>query len=131
MEDQLPLALPEEKTECEVDADCGETQGRRDAADDPASAGKRLVRGQWVFPPGWRRVLLELGHGLAEGELVGGFERGSTNAAQDGRAVAADQRIMHGSRTRRAPKVGSRVRLRRGWDTGHYLPSIAYAQSDL
>jgi hypothetical protein len=45
-------------------------------------------------------------HGLAEGEFVSGFERGSTDAAEDCGAIAANQRIMNRPGAGRAPQIG-------------------------
>jgi hypothetical protein len=45
------------------------------------------------------------GRELSEGELVGGFERRSADAADDGRAVAADERIIDFAGAARAPQA--------------------------
>ena len=63
-EDQLPLALPEEQAKGDVYAERRKPQGGSHAAEDPAQAGQRLLRRQWVFPPGWRSMPLQLRHGL-------------------------------------------------------------------
>jgi hypothetical protein len=49
---------------------------------------------------------MELRHGLAEGEFVSGFERGSTDAAEDRGAIPANQWIRHRPGARWAPQIG-------------------------
>lgn len=44
-------------------------------------------------------------YGSAEGELVGGFERGAADAADDGRAVAADEGVVDGAGADGAPEA--------------------------
>jgi hypothetical protein len=72
-------------------------------------------------------MLLQL-HSLTEGEFVGGFERGSTDAAEDCGAIATNQGVLYGPRTAWAPKVIGW--WNRGWwilwliqegNTGHSL----------
>jgi hypothetical protein len=99
------LPLPEEQAKSNIDANQRQAQGGRQDAKEPASAGQWLLRGQGAFPSGRRCVLAELRHDLAEGEFVGGFERGSTDAAKDCGAIAANQRITNGLGARRAPQI--------------------------
>src|ERR1700759_1779284 len=56
--------------------------------------------------------------GLSEGKFIGGFERGSANAADDGGAVAADEGIVYLSGTVWAPQADF---FASGWIQGRVI----------
>ena len=79
---------------------------------------------------GWPACLKET-ESSAEGELVGGFEGRSAGTADDGGAVAADQRVIDGASADGAPEA-NRLGGGRGWwrrwrDSGHSRTSVAPA----
>lgn len=67
---------------------------------------------------------------LSEGELVGRFKRSAADAADDGRAIAADERVVDGARAYGAPELdglGSLRQAGRGRGHSETEPSIVEA----
>ena len=78
---QLPLALPEQQADRNVNAQESKRQGRQRRTNDPAKPGERLLWGQRIFPARGCRMLAQFCH-LTEREFVGRFEGASANPAQ-------------------------------------------------
>ena len=128
LEDQLPLALPEEQAEGDINAEHRESEwspaSRRGssgrwpaAAGAPAGFSSRGGRGR---QDRLRRRLCAMR--LAEGEFVRGFERGSTDTAKNGGAVAAHQWILYSPGASRAPEIcrcGRDLRYCWRWNASH------------
>jgi hypothetical protein len=111
MKDKLPLTLPEEQRDGEVERGERGEEHDADAAQQPAMRDQRIARTQriveicrWPGAYGSR-------HGRsAEAQLVGGFERCAADAADHGGAIAAGEWIVDGPRAFGTPEsCGSRV----------------------
>jgi hypothetical protein len=57
------------------------------------------------MPKVLRLSAMEFSRALSEGELVGGFEGSAADAADDGGAVAADERVIDGAGADGAPET--------------------------
>src|SRR5277367_5645991 len=86
-----------------------QTAARPRIAATPPSSQRALVSGccgaNGFFQPGGGVCFLIFTMGLAEGEFVSRFERGSADTAEHCGAIAANQRIMHGLGAPGAPEV--------------------------
>lgn len=115
MKDELPASLVKEKAKRGIGTHRTQSNYSGKSREQPFAADKRLLRAQRIVPSSCAGLFCGLFWSLfgrffrhcrlSKGEFVGGFERRSTNAADDSGAIAADQRIGYFASTNRTPQA--------------------------